>query len=115
MFASSGLLTGPLIQGRGGGFALGACSQVLGGSGIHVGLDYSSLGGIMVAHVSACKTAVTAAIGLSRFGERQVVHFALCCPLWLSSRTCGCCATRVALQLADDLGAVRRERAGHGL
>lgn len=78
MFACRWLLAGPLIQGRGGGFALGARSQVLGGSGVHVGLDYFSHGGIVVAHVSTSKTAPTAAIGLNRFGGRQAVHVALC-------------------------------------
>lgn len=110
MFACRWLLAGPLIQGRGGGFALGARSQVLGGSGVHVGLDYFSHGGIVVAHVSTSKSAPTAAIGLNRFGGRQAVHVALCGSLWLHSGAgagAGSWATCVALQLADDLWAVR--------
>lgn len=106
MFSSGGLLDGPLIQRRGGGFALGACSQVLGGSGIHVGLDDISHRGIVVTHLP------TAAVGLNQFSRRQVVHVALCLPLWLisgagSGAGVGSCAACVALQLADDLWAVR--------
>lgn len=108
MFACRGLLNGQLIYGRAGGFALGACSQVLGsGSGVHVRLDYVSHRGIMVAHISTSKTAPTAAIGLNWFGGRQVV---LCCLLRLNSGACigaGSCATCVTLQLANDLWAVR--------
>lgn len=107
MFACRGLLTGPLLQGRGGGFALGACSQVLGGSGIHVGLNYISHRGIMVAHISTSKAVPAAAIGLNHFGGRQVVHVALYSPVCLISGASGSCTACVALQLADDLWAIR--------
>lgn len=81
MFAAW-LFTRLLIQGWGGGFALGACSQVLSSSGVHVGMDY--IRGIVVVHISTSKTAT---ICLSQF-RRQDVHTALCCPLWLSGGEC---------------------------
>lgn len=85
MFACWRLLTGPLLLGRGGGFALAARPQVLGCSGVHFGLD----------------DVAAAAVCLSQFA-------ALCCPLCL----CSGCTACVALQLADDLRAVRGKRAG---
>jgi len=108
VFACRGLLTGLLIRGQGGGFAFGACSQVLGYSG----LDHISHRGIMVAHISKSKTAPITAVGLSQFGRRQAVHGALCFPLCLSSEGgASPCATRVARKLAEDLWAVRGKRA----
>lgn len=65
MFACRGLLTGPFFQQWTGCFAFGASSQVLDGSGVHVGLNYVSHRGIMVAHISTSKAAPAAAIGLS--------------------------------------------------
>lgn len=110
MFSCEGLLTGPLLQGRGGGFALGACSQVLGGRGIHVGLDDIIHRGVVVAHVSTAQ--VAAAVRLKQFGGRQVVRVALSHLLGLIR---GSCAARVALQLVDDLRAVRGKWAGQGV
>lgn len=112
MFACKGLLTGPLLQGRGGGFALGACSQVLGSRGIHVGLDNIIHRGVMVAHASTAQAAPAAAVRLKQFGGRQVVHVALSRLLGLIR---GSRAARVALQLVDDLWAVRGKWAGHGV
>lgn len=112
VFAPKGLLTGPLLQGRGGGFALGARSQVLGGSGIHVGLDHVIHRGVVVAHVSAAKAARATAVGLEQLGGRRVVLVALSRLLGLIR---GSCAARVALQLVDDLWAVGGERAGQGV
>lgn len=110
VLACKGLLTGPLLQGRGGGFALGARSQVLGGRGVHVGLDNVIHRGVVVAHVSTAQAAPT--VRLQHFGGGQVVRVALRRLLGL---ICGSRAARVALQLVDDLWAVRGQWAGQGV
>lgn len=99
MFPCSSLLTGKLLWGWAGGFTLGAHSQVLSDSSIRVGLNYRSHRGIVVLHIPA-------AVSLRLFGGRRAVL------RWIpgSSRT-----PSVALQLADDLWAVRGKRAGQNV
>lgn len=97
MLAGRWQLAGPLVQRRGGGFAF-ACPQVLGGGGVHVGLGDISLRFVMVAHVNSGKTASIADMGLA-------VLAALCRLLWLNPAAHGG-ATRVVLQLVDDLRTV---------
>lgn len=93
------LLAGMLLLGWAGGFPLGAYSQVLSDSSIRVGLNDRSHRGIVVVHIPA-------AFSLRRFGGRRTV-------LRLIPRTSR--APSVALQLADDLGAVRGKRAGQNV
>lgn len=95
VFSCSLLLAGMLLLGWAGGFPLGAYSQVLSHSSIRVGLDDRSHRGIVVVHIPA-------AFRLRRFGGGRTVTRLI--PG--NSR-----APSIALQLADDLGAVRGKRA----
>lgn len=99
VFSCRLLLTGMLLLGRAGGLPLGAYSQVLSDSSIRVGSNYRSHRGIVVLHIPA-------AVGLRRCGGRR----ALLRLIPGASR-----APSVALQLADDLWAVRGKRAGQNV
>lgn len=93
------LLAGTLLLGQDGGFTLGADSQVLSDSIIHVGLNNRSHRGILVVHILA-------AVSLHRFGGRRAL-------LRLIPGTSR--APSVALQLADDLWAVGGKRTGQNV